>query len=240
MQQDLGEIVREIGLKRGNAVKLISGGRGLRGGLGVTPSEFLQQAEDDLEAGGTSARLNSITNAKRAIFSQVDQILLSFGFQPGGLGTREKLRLFLDLGFVAPRLLRRVSDARNLLEHEYRLPTQEEVEDAFDLASLFVEASQRYLLIFEGDFCVGNKEDQMDPYGFEKQLDVSYDEHQRDFGVWGTINVSKFERRTIGEAMIIKAGDPFFNDLVRLGVAGERAGRVKRALDRFLSRVGDR
>lgn len=238
MPEELKRLAQTIGLRRESAAKLVSGGRGLSGSLQIDPCEFLQQAEDDLEAGGSSARLNAITNARRAIQSQVDQILLCFGFQPNALKTRRKLSIFADLGFVAPRMLRRVSDARNLLEHEYQSPTQSQVEEAVDLASLFVETTQRYITVFEGDFCVGNEEDQLDSFNFSKQLDVSYDGRDKCFQVWGRVDVidDAEHGRVIGK-MIVKPGDPSFNDLVRLAVAGGRFQKVKRALDRFLSRL---
>lgn len=49
--------------------------------LKTSPIEFLSLAEDDLERGGLAALVNATTNAKRAIVSQLDQLLISFGYQ---------------------------------------------------------------------------------------------------------------------------------------------------------------
>lgn len=50
--------------------------------LKTSPAEFLSLAEDDFERGGLAALVNATTNAKRAIVSQLDQLLISFGYQP--------------------------------------------------------------------------------------------------------------------------------------------------------------
>ncbi len=127
MPSALKKALAELGITRSRAVKLISGSYSLSYDLGISPQEFLSQAENDFESGGGSARLNAISNAKRAISSQLDQALFCLGFTPTRMDTRKKLRLFGDLGFVAPRILKKVSQARNLLEHEYRAPTKTRV-----------------------------------------------------------------------------------------------------------------
>jgi hypothetical protein len=238
MRDRLKRLAQAIALRRGSACLLVSGGRSLSGSFGIDPSEFLQQAQDDLEVGDNSAKLNAITNAKRAIQSQIDQVLLCFGFLPKTLNTKTKFKLIAELGFVAPRMLRRVTDARNLLEHEYERPTQGQVEEAVDLTSLFVEASQRHVFIFEGDFFIGNKEDQVDALDFSKELNVSYETEKKQFRVRGMVDVhGLLERgRCVGN-VTVGPGDPFFSDLVRLGVAGSRPQKAKRALARFFSHL---
>lgn len=48
--------------------------------LEISPVEFLMLAEDDFERGGLAALVNATANAKRAIVSQLDQLLTSFGY----------------------------------------------------------------------------------------------------------------------------------------------------------------
>ncbi|PVZ20475.1 MULTISPECIES: hypothetical protein [unclassified Pseudomonas] len=50
----------------------------------------------------------------------------------------KKIERLKALGLLAPSLLRKVVDMRNILEHEYSTPELEKVEDALDIASLFV------------------------------------------------------------------------------------------------------
>lgn len=105
----------------------------------LTPMEFLVQAEHDYDIGGQTALLNSLTNSKRAIQCQIDQWIQAFGFETSKT-TKKKIEIINEIGY-APRILRKVADARNLLEHEYRLPKIQEVEEALDLAWLFIGAS---------------------------------------------------------------------------------------------------
>jgi hypothetical protein len=43
-----------------------------------------------------------------------------------------------ESGFLAPKILHRVNRIRNRLEHEFALPSKQHVEDALDVAMLFV------------------------------------------------------------------------------------------------------
>ena len=110
---------------------------------GLSPEEFLAQAESDFEIGGQSALLNSITNAKRAIQCQIDQWVLALGLN--AVQKKKKIELLNQIGY-APRIFKKVMDSRNLLEHEYKTPTIQDVEDALDLAWLFVSMSNTTII----------------------------------------------------------------------------------------------
>lgn len=106
--------------------------------MDLSPIDFLCQAEEDFARGGLSASINCITNSKRAIIGQVDQVLLSFGYLCQRWDTERKLNKLKELGLLAPTVLRKLVDARNLLEHEYKCPSAEQVEDYLDIAAIFV------------------------------------------------------------------------------------------------------
>jgi hypothetical protein len=55
-----------------------------------------------------------------------------------------KVASLLSLGVVVPRILNKIVRLRNMLEHEFHLPKQTEVEDAVDVATLFLEALKPY------------------------------------------------------------------------------------------------
>jgi hypothetical protein len=55
-----------------------------------------------------------------------------------------RLETLRTLGLVAPRIVRKIVQLRNLLEHEFHLPKVNEVEDALDIASLFVASLRPY------------------------------------------------------------------------------------------------
>ena len=54
-----------------------------------------------------------------------------------------KMKELNQVGVVAPRILRKINKTRNLLEHEYTLPSKEKVEDAMDVAILFITYTNR-------------------------------------------------------------------------------------------------
>lgn len=108
----------------------------------VSPHEYLRYAELDLLTGGNHGIVNALSNAKRAIDCQVTNILQGFGLViPKQFPT--KLEKVAALGLVAPRIVRKIVRLRNLLEHEFNSPQLAEVEDAVDVATLFIEATRR-------------------------------------------------------------------------------------------------
>ena len=120
----------------------IKGGEALKYATPVTPPEYLRYAEADLVAGSSHGLVNALSNAKRAIDCQVTNILQGFGLSiPKQFPT--KLEKIAALGLVAPRIVKKIVRLRNLLEHEFHNPQLAEVEDAVDVATLFLEATRR-------------------------------------------------------------------------------------------------
>lgn len=117
--------------------------------LKTSPVDFLSLAEDDFERGGLSALFNATTNAKRAIVCQLDQLLISFGYPSLRWNVPKKIERVRALGLLAPSLLRKVVDIRNILEHEYKAPDLKSVEESLDVASLFVMSASALLIPFE-------------------------------------------------------------------------------------------
>lgn len=103
----------------------------------VTPAQYLEFAEKDLRLGGTRGLVNSLTNSRRAIDCQVFNLLSSLGL-PEPYSFPARLEKVQSLGLVAPRVIKKIVQLRNVLEHEYYKPTATEVEDALDITALFV------------------------------------------------------------------------------------------------------
>lgn len=47
---------------------------------------------------------------------------------------------------VSPQILKRINKVRNLLEHEYKYPSKDNVENSIDVAELFLNATERVVL----------------------------------------------------------------------------------------------
>ncbi|MBP1139211.1 MULTISPECIES: hypothetical protein [Pseudomonas] len=117
--------------------------------LKTSPVDFLTLAEDDFERGGFGALVNATTNAKRAIVCQLDQLLISFGYPSLRWNVPKKIERLRALGLLAPSLLRKVVDIRNILEHDYAIPELEKVKETLDIASLFVMSASAAFIPFD-------------------------------------------------------------------------------------------
>lgn len=242
MSENLNNLVTTLGITRDKAMKVPSGGSPLYHSFEVDPRDFLEQAEQDFEAGGKSALLNSITNSKRAIHCQVDQALRSLGIDTGQMHLPQKVELLTSMGFVVPRILKKVNRARNLLEHEYQTPDEATVEEALDLALLFIETTNRRLDIFEDEFYIGNKDEKISTFKFERQLEFSMDRPRRTefdhpvFVARGRIDRTDGEK--IAGKVVLKPENKLFKDIVRLVNARDQKYHIQKALDSFFDTLG--
>ena len=186
--QDIRLLITTLGIQRERAIALGADGTSLDYKFEVNPEEFLDRAEQDYEAGGSAALLNSITNAKRAIHCQIDKVIYCIGFDAKSMKIVSKINLLKDIGFVAPRIMRRIDNARNLLEHEYKHPTIEEVQDALELVGIFIDASNRSLDACGSSFTMGNKDEYIKGSGwhFLNELEFYFDSYKKKgFGIIG-------------------------------------------------------
>jgi len=118
----------------------------------LKPWDFLDFAKLDLRADDPRSCVNALSNAKRALDCQIHSILFAFGLynisQDEDWGFKRKIDTLKRFHVAMPRILRKVTDTRNLMEHDYMLPGYDQVEDFVDVAALFVEATNRYLFSF--------------------------------------------------------------------------------------------
>jgi hypothetical protein len=116
----------------------------------TTSHDFLKIAEKDLEQNSNHGNINALTNAKRAIDCQVEAIVNVLGLKKEKQFPK-KIERIKEVGLIAPRILSRLNKIRNMLEHDFITPEREKVEDAVDIAHLFVELSHRIFrqLVFQ-------------------------------------------------------------------------------------------
>lgn len=116
----------------------------------LSPRELLEFAEVDLANSYDHHLLNALSNAKRAISCQVDNLLclmlLLEVSQKENWRFPRKIEILNQLGIISPQILLKVNRKRNMLEHEYRQPSAEEVEDAVGVAQLFINYTDKYLV----------------------------------------------------------------------------------------------
>lgn len=110
----------------------------------ISAEQYLKFAENDLLDGESERHLvNALTNAKRALHLRMEDVCHGFGFASfGGARSFPRMVEYISrVGVTAPRILNRLNQLRNQVEHEYLIPSRSEVETFIDVASLFVAST---------------------------------------------------------------------------------------------------
>ncbi len=142
------------------------------------------------------------------------------------------------LGLAAPRILKRVADVRNLLEHEYRKPRREDTEDAVDVATLFVASVKPILDKFGDEFRVGNRSEWIDDFTFRRELlfGINYVGDAPVYDVRAVTQTGEV-RKVVGETNL-SWRDETFPVVVRLALAADRDFKLEKAMADFCEAVG--
>ena len=115
----------------------------------LKPIDFLKFAEIDINTKINHHQVNALSNAKRALDCQVLCLLEIFGLKEIAdkkrWGFPKKVEALTRLGILAPRILNKINRTRNLLEHEFTQPNDEQVTDFIDIVSLFIESTKKYI-----------------------------------------------------------------------------------------------
>jgi len=132
----------------------------------VTPLEYLTFAKESLNSDNRKGLIDALTNAKRAIDCQIDSIITVLGydfkkFNEGSfykftkqfintyyngktsIGLTDKIKLLNILNIMPTLLISKNRNLRNIIEHEYKLPKYEEVQEAIEIAELFIYSSNK-------------------------------------------------------------------------------------------------
>lgn len=123
------------------------------------PFDYLEFARKDLEADREARSIiNAVGNAKRALHLQVETICAGYGYKPKSKDFPPKLIFLRDIGIVAPKVLEKLNQTRNRIEHNYYSPTLEEANDFIDVVELFLYATFGFIAVFpsESHFLIGD------------------------------------------------------------------------------------
>lgn len=120
------------------------------------PNRYLQDAIDDLNSGKDRRNCNNaIRNAKSALHMKVDFLCRAFGgdhyFKRVLRSFPKKMDFLGSIGIVRPRIIDKINNLRNKIEHEYQDATLEEAEDFIDIVLLFIEATKFLYSRFPSD-----------------------------------------------------------------------------------------
>lgn len=226
------DFAKRLGLKQSNLYFERDSGGCLTCPQGILPVEFLALAEDAL-ARGPDGLVDAVANAQRAARAQVKYALGCLGLEAKRRKIKQQMEVLSQVGMLAPRLLRKISAPRNLMEHQYRRPSEEEAEDAVDIASLFVEATNRVLQNFE------------EMFSFDQKVGKKY---QHKFMFWfkesKVYSITLVEGPDHSHVIELPADDPLFVPIHKFAVAlsreviGHQDPKVSEAFFELLSSMG--
>lgn len=224
--RELKALFDKLELREHAIEKSESGGSPLASDFEQDAEDFLRAAEDAFELENYASAL---TDAKRTIHCQIDEVMASLGFPWRRTGIRKKLDTVRRCGFAAPRIIHKVNSARNLLEHEYVKPSANKAAEALDIATLFVHASRRHLDGFMGEFYVGNPAERVDIFHFGRELVFGFNHDKRCFEVAACEGVTAEKigmlGKTVGEVSV-PSQSSVFPALVKLTLAGSRNEKI--------------
>ena len=176
----------------------------------VTPKEYLEFADKDLLLADTHGLVNALSNAKRAINCQITSLLTVLGLQNTG-DLQTKFQRFQDIGILASRVSKKINKLESLLENQFSKPSLEDAEDAIDIATLFIEATDKVFQQYMDSWWVtkkgckkrsgahrykeGNKtfivNNSLPQTAYSDGLYIQYDQASGDYGVWGYLEGSE-------------------------------------------------
>lgn len=142
----------------------------------ISSTEYLEFAELDIKNTSKHGLVNALSNTKRALDCRVESVLFTFGLlkiaNKNNWSVPKKLVEISSLGVLAPRVLHKLNKARNLIEHEFKYPAVNEVEDFIDIVSLFLESTKIFLYNVPNDieFESSESEDYFVTLNFEREI----------------------------------------------------------------------
>ncbi len=108
----------------------------------IGAEDFHRFAIEDSKGRDLRSWVNALGNVKRAIECQIDTLLFIYCLHKKSQKEKwdfpKKIDVIQQLGIVAPRILGKINKKRNELEHGYIKPTKDDVDDALDVAKLFL------------------------------------------------------------------------------------------------------
>lgn len=193
----------------------------------LKPIDFLRFSKLDLRESDDRGLINSLTNSKRAIDCQIDEVLKSLGIKVEDLINNKEFNIFSKLFLIdddvmfklkliqilnlAPSLL--ISKTRSLrhkLEHVYQKPKYEEVKEALEVADLFIKSVDRVFNDLWSDFKLTDDENYLRD---NKYINFSFDSSKYLFTIQLIIE------KNVVESAIVNSNDKEYFCLLKLMIS---------------------
>ena len=171
----------------------------------LSAEEFLKFAQKDLINPQERRNIvNCLTNCKRAIDCQLDNLIKKLGYLPISTKKKwhfpQKIQFLRTRGVIAPRILEKVNALRNDLEHRYKVPTIDEAEEAFDIATLFIAYSTIFPLPSLN-------------WGISGGIHVKFNYEEMTFNFFQEVPRKPGEKTLVDLGYMVKYGEPEFTEL---------------------------
>ncbi|MFZ2785076.1 MAG: hypothetical protein WAZ36_11830 [Sediminibacterium sp.] len=141
MANEIKEFLEHVDTRCGKAERMT-----FQSGFNLSPDQFLDFAKEDLKTDLKHKFINSLSNAKKAVDCHIDLMLQAFGYyevsKKKRWGFPDKQAKMSQIGIAAPAILNKLNKLRNLMEHEFVNPSQDEVIDFVDVTDLFIRATE--------------------------------------------------------------------------------------------------
>ena len=196
---NLKESFKETKIDLTNLVFMPSGGSGSENSnFEISPKEFLRFSKLDFHSNNSQGLINSLTNAKRAIDCQIDETLSIFGIDFQNIPKQSedivslmefnkdlpyKLKLIQALNLAPSYIVAKARTLRNKLEHNYKLPSKEEVQESIDIAELFIRSIEGKTRILESEFFITDSKNRINIWEYDSGLSFGFDEKNKSFRI---------------------------------------------------------
>jgi hypothetical protein len=157
----------------------------------LTAKDFLRFAKLDFKTNDEKGNINALTNAKRAIDCQIDTAFSIFGISFDKIPVEaeviinltdlhtsnfpKKLKLIKALDFAPSNLISKTRTLRNKLEHYYTKPQRVEVNEAIELAELFILTIENRIKMIPIQFFISDKKNYITLWEYENYIEILYD-----------------------------------------------------------------
>ncbi len=217
----------------------------------INPYDFLNYAKNDLMGNSLRGSLNALSNSKRSIDCQIDAIYQAIGITndietdniKSFIGRYEsinspinaptKLKLIQALGMAPTGVIKKVRTLRNKLEHYYKAPTREEVEESIELTELFIGSLQNRMHTFVEEVTIGkNKNLENDNGQFYQCVYINYDTNKKIF------TASSFIKGEKSKILEININDKPYLYLIKLFLLLETEPDIKNIWKDLIYSIG--
>lgn len=207
IKKDLKSFWFEVDYSSDDDVDIEMEGTGLTYEFEIDSKEFLEFAKLDLKERTKRGMVNAVSNAKKSIECNADKILTAFGLSCKN-NLPSKLEYLAEIGVVAPSIIKKVNHCRNLTEHRFVLPKEEETQEAVDVAELFESSIKGVMFRIATDFRVSKRKS----VGYSGSLSFSFNDDEKQWDVW-------LHRDRVIFATKVQSKERIYIEIVKIAIA---------------------